>query len=373
MVLPCLNENGTLAGCIAEIRAALSGWDPAHWEIIVSDNGSTDGSLETASRLNAKIVNVVEKGYGHAVRAGILAAASPHVIFVDADGTYPLGLLPELHWRMVQTDAALGIAYRIGADIEAGAMPWLHRRIGTPFFTMLINRLHRVRLSDCGSGLRCVNREWFLQNPHRAGGMEFASENIIRAGKSGGEVVQIPGGLRRSPVTRRPHLSTWSDGMRHLMFILSESPGLFEKTGLAGCAGASAIQALAVCHGPLRAGVFDILGLHSQLLALMAAVLSVQIYFMGVLLQGRAGEASASFTRRMLSLREDHLFFAIIGSCISGIIVGLAITALWTEHHFAGLSAERSLLGAVHVILLTGSFSLGFFGIHMTSKWRTVP
>lgn len=101
-------------------------------------------------------------------------------------------------------------------------MPWLHRWVGTPLLTTLINLLYGASITDCGTGFRCVRKEWFLSNPHRATGMEFASENLIRACKSNARVIEIPGGLRRGSTKRQPHLRTWRDGMRHLICILAE-------------------------------------------------------------------------------------------------------------------------------------------------------
>ena len=372
VVLPCLNEEATLADCITRLRTALeaSGLSGA-WEIIVADNGSTDRSVQMAEQMGVKVVNLEDRGYGRALSAGIQAAASPHVVFVDADGTYPLELVSELYRQTLKSGAVLGLASRLRGQIEEGAMPWLHRWIGTPFFTALINLMYGGKTTDCGSGFRCVRRDWFLANPHHATGMEFASENLIRALKLKATVIEVRGGLSRSPAERQPHLRTWRDGMRHLMFILAECPPLFEKTGLAICAGASLLQAAASWHGHWKAGVFDILGLHTQLLALLAAVLGTQLYFMGVLLHERAGGCPTRFTRILLGLPEDRLFFAILGSCGLGFIVAVIMTAVWSDRHFSGLSAERSLLGAVHLILLLGSFSLGLFGVHMTKTWKS--
>lgn len=369
VVLPCLNENGSLVGCIREVEDALEKSGVGAWEIIVSDNGSTDGSVETAHRLGVRVVNAPERGYGNAVSSGIHAAFSPYVVFADADGTYPLRLVPELYRKTKEAGAALGIVSRLRGDIEKGAMPWLHRRIGTPFFTALINIIYGGELTDCGSGLRCVRRDWYLANPHSAGGMEFASENLIRASKSGAVIIEIRGGLRRSPAKRTPHLRTWRDGMRHLMFILSECPELFERGGLAACAGACLLQAVATWHGPSKIGVFDILGLHTQLLALMVAVLGTQLYFMGVLLHGRVGGNPARITRLLCGLPEEKLFFSIVGSCALGAMVVAAMVAVWSGKHFSGISAERALIGAVHFIVILGSFSLGLFGVHMTKRW----
>ena len=124
MVLPCLNEEATLADCIARLSKALdaSGLSGA-WEIIVADNGSTDRSVQTAEQMGVRVINVEERGYGRALSAGIQAAASPHVVFVDADGTYPLELVSELYRQTLKSGVVLGLASRLRGQIEMGAMP----------------------------------------------------------------------------------------------------------------------------------------------------------------------------------------------------------------------------------------------------------
>lgn len=358
---------------ITELRQALEGKSVGNYEIIVADNGSSDGSQDIARARGVRVISVAEPGYGRVLSAGILAAVSPHVVFADADGTYPTASVAELYGCALEAGADLGLASRIGGHIEPGAMPWLHRYIGTPFFTSLINLLYGGHVTDCGTGLRYIRRDWFLSNPHHATGMEFASEILIRAMKTKAIIVEIPGGLRCDAKNRQPHLKTWRDGMRHLMFILAERPALFERFGLVVCLFGSLLQMGATWHGPLEVGVFDIFGLHTQLLALLSATLGSQLYFMGVLLYDRSSDQPSTFTRTLLKLSEDKLFFSLLGACGLGVLVMVAVIIVWWQGHFSGISAERELMGAVHLTVLLGCFSLGLFGAHINKVWGRSP
>lgn len=365
VVLPCLNEEESLGRCLQELQETLSKSEIHSCEVIVADNGSTDRSVEIALGLGARVVRVPERGYGHALAAGIASAKSQYVAFMDADGTYPVEKIPELFCKMVSDQAALGLVSRLDGTIEKGAMPWAHRWIGTPILTRLINLLYGAKLTDCGTGLRCVRRDWFFEHPHHSGGMEFASENLIRALKSGARVVEVRGGLRQGPPGRQPHLQTWRDGMRHLMFILSERPALFERSGLSVALAASVLQIAAVWHGPWRLGIFDIFGLHTQILALLAALLSTQVYFLGVLFYTQASDRPAMLTTKLINLPEDHLFFTLLGACCVGAGAALSVLLAWWGQHFSGLSTERWLLAGVHFIVLLGTFCLGLLGVRM--------
>lgn len=371
VLFPCLNEASTLPLCIDEVCEALADHPELSYEIIVADNTSSDGSADIARRRGARVVEVPERGYGSALKAGINAARSPYVLFADADGTYPLSLAPELYRQTTQSGAVLGIASRLRGNIQPGAMPWLHRWIGTPCLTRLLNYLYRGCISDCGAGLRCVNRKWFLETPHHSTGMEFASEMLIRVWKSKQSIIEIANGYRKGPPTRQPHLHTWRDGMRHLMFILSESPATFERLGMSACVAGSIAQTIATWHGPLKIGIFDVFGLHTQALALLLSVLGVQIYFLGVLLFERVHDVPTRFTRWLLRLSEQQLFFSLLGACGVGLCVVFGTVAIWWNSHFSGISFERVLLGSVHLSIILASMSLGLFAAHMNRTWKS--
>lgn len=231
VVIPCLNEERSIGQVVGEVaaefsRAGISG----SMEIVVVDNGSTDASAARARAAGARVVTEARRGYGRALRTGVIEAHGGHVVFIDADGEHPPDLALELYRALLRTGAGVGVASRFSGQIARGAMPFSHRYVGTPILTFLINRWFGGRLTDCMSGLRCVRREWFLRQEFRQDGMAFASELLIRALRTGTALVEIPGGMRRGPAGRKSHLRTWRDGLRHLRLICGEkfaklSPG----------------------------------------------------------------------------------------------------------------------------------------------------
>jgi len=155
------------------------------------------------------------------------------------------------------------------------------------------------------------------------------------------------------------------------MFILSESPAAFERLGMTACVAGSIAQAIASWHGPLKLGIFDVFGLHTQALALLLSVLGVQMYFLGVLLFERVHDVPSRFTRWLLRLSEEQLFFSLLGACALGLCVVLGTVAIWWKSHFSGISSERVLLGSVHLSLILASMSLGLFAAHMNRAWKS--
>ena len=222
-VFPCLNEEGTLALCVTAVKKALAP-SGISYEIIVADNGSTDRSRDIALELGCRLVPIPVRGYGAALKGGIEAATGSYILFADSDNTYLYEHTASLYLEAVKHQAGMAIASRTTGVIEPGAMPPLHRYLGTPILTWLINRLFNGRLTDCNSGFRCIRKADYLTWDIRSDGMEFASELLIKALKAGTHTVEIASGLRCGPPDRVAHLRTWRDGMRHLLFILSFTP-----------------------------------------------------------------------------------------------------------------------------------------------------
>lgn len=232
--MPCLNEAETLAGCIAEaltavIESGLSG------EVLVADNGSTDGSIAIAESAGARVVHVSEKGYGNALSAGIQAAYGRYVLMGDADGSYDFTELPDFFEKLHQgADMVIGCRFpRCGGRILPGAMPWKHRWIGNPVLSFLGKLFFSSPVDDFHCGLRAFRRDAMLSLGLKTTGMEFASEMVVKASLSGLRITQIPIVLRRDGRSRPPHLRSWRDGWRHLRFMLLYSPlWLFILPGL---------------------------------------------------------------------------------------------------------------------------------------------
>lgn len=219
VVIPCLNESETLAKAIGLANDFLKSLDCAG-EVVLADNGSTDDSREIAEKLGARVVRVPEKGYGNALKGGIAGAAGDVVVMGDADGTYDFREARVLV-DLVRNGADLAMGSRLRGKIEKGAMPFLHRYLGTPVLTLLIRILFLVNISDCNCGMRAFSKAAYARMGIRSGGMEFASEMICRAARAKMKVAEHPISLARDIRNRQPHLHTWRDGWRHLKLILA--------------------------------------------------------------------------------------------------------------------------------------------------------
>lgn len=231
IVMPCLNEAETLAACI---RKALSMFanHGVRGEVIVADNGSTDGSQDIARREGARVVAVTDKGYGSALRGGIIEARGRYVIMADADDSYDFaGSFPLLAKLREGFDLVMGNRFRGG--IERGAMPPLHRYLGNPVLTAIGRLFFRSPVRDFHCGLRGFTKAAFERMELRTTGLEFASEMVVKASLLGMRVTEVPVTLSPDGRSRKPHLRTWRDGWRHLRFLLLYSPRwLFLYPGL---------------------------------------------------------------------------------------------------------------------------------------------
>jgi len=369
-VFPCLNESRTIALCIDAVRKSLEG-DPAlKYEIVVADNGSTDDSRQIATAHGARVVPVPQRGYGAALRGGIEAAEGKYVMFADADGTYFYENSLELYTTTSKADADMGIASRMKGVIEPGAMPTLHRILGTPVLTGLINLLFKGKLSDCNSGFRCLKKTAYKTWDIRASGMEFASELLIKALKKKASTVEIVSGLRPAPVDRTPHLRTWRDGMRHLLFILSERPRMFELGGLLLIIVASLLQATSAFTGLVNVGGLTFLGVHSQVLLLLAALVGTQIYMLSAAMFLQKSEEPRAITRKLIEMDEGSLFFLLVtllGS-ISLVIGWLVIQ--WARSSFAGLDYASTLIVWLHFLAVPSMITFGMLGVHILRKGK---
>lgn len=369
-VFPCLNEERTLGSCVDQVHASLS-QAALSYEIVVADNGSTDASPRIAVEKGCRVVPAAQRGYGAALRAGIDAARGQHVMFADSDDTYLYRDAARLYEAAVKNGADMAIASRMTGTIEPGAMPPLHRYLGTPVLTALINRLFAGRLTDCNSGFRCLKKSSFESWQIRASGMEFASELLIKALKAGANIVEISSGLRPGPRDRVAHLHTWRDGMRHLLFILSEKPRLFELQGLLITAVATLLQVIAAFTGPVAiAGQFHVFDLHSKALLLLAAVIGSQLYMFACQLFLHTPDKPLRITSRLLDLHEGTLFFLLLAITAGAGTAGGRIAVVWIQSSFANLDFANTLLAWVHILAVAFTFAFGLLGVHILRKAR---
>jgi glycosyltransferase involved in cell wall biosynthesis len=222
IVLPCLNEAETLEVCVRKAQRSLDELGVVG-EVIVADNGSTDGSQDIARANGARVVDVPRRGYGAALAAGIEAAGGEYVLMADADDSYALddlgGFLTEL-----RNGAELVMGNRFQGGIKPGAMPFLHRYLGNPVLSRLGRLFFRIPVGDFHCGMRAFRRDKILELGLRTSGMEFASEMVVRASLNHLKIAEVPTTLSPDGRSRAPHLKTWRDGWRHLRFLLAFSP-----------------------------------------------------------------------------------------------------------------------------------------------------
>jgi len=345
-VLPCLNEEGTLVTVLETIKqVCASDFAGRRTEVIVSDNGSTDNSRAIAERYGARTLLCRQKGYGAAVQYGIQAATGEIVIFADADGTYDLSEAPSLVLEL-ERGYDLVVGSRLHGAIRKRAMPCLHRYLGTPALTGLLNLLYArkgSRIMDCNSGFRCFRRAAFRAWGADSPGMEFASEMLIKALKAGAKVSNVPVSLYPGSADRVPHLKRWRDGMRHLLQILLESPGFFFVAGCALFALSWIIILSGLLFGPVSIGFAEILGLHSMLFALLGTLFGITVWATGLFLAVRSNTDIAMY-RFLINLREDVLLGGSVVLVLASIALSFVIIVPWAMRGFRDIYLERETL-----------------------------
>jgi glycosyltransferase involved in cell wall biosynthesis len=279
IVMPCLNEAETLATCIQKAQRAIEK-DGLSAEIIVADNGSTDGSQMIATELRTRLVPIKKKGYGSALIGGIDAAQGELVIMGDADDSYDFTAIAPLIAKLREGND-LVVGNRFLGGIEPGAMPWSHRWIGNPVLTLISRVFFHTPVGDAHCGLRGFRKDAYERMNLRATGMEFASEMVIKASLKGMRIAEVPVALRPDGRSRPPHLRTWRDGWRHLRFMLLFSPRwLFLYPGLALFVIGVLLSALLI-PGPIHVGGVR-LDVHTLLVASFLALLGYQLVLFAV-------------------------------------------------------------------------------------------
>jgi glycosyltransferase involved in cell wall biosynthesis len=279
VVLPCLNEAETLAVCVDKALAALRE-NGITGEVVVADNGSTDGSQAIAVEHGARLVPVPMRGYGAALNAGIQAARGKYVLMGDADDSYEFAHIPRFLAEL-RGGADLVMGNRFRGGIGPKAMPPLHRYLGNPVLSLLGRVLFRAPIGDFHCGMRAFSKDAYERLELRTTGMEFASEMVVKASLLGQKMTEVPTTLQKDGRSRPPHLKTWRDGWRHLRFLLMYSPRwLFLLPGLAlMLVGLGLMAWLLPAERPL--GHVN-LGVDTLAYASAAVLLGFQLVFFGV-------------------------------------------------------------------------------------------
>ncbi|CAN5166600.1 glycosyltransferase family 2 protein [soil metagenome] len=320
ILMPCLNEAETLATCIEKAKGYLAR-SGVVGEILIADNGSTDGSQEIARGLGARVVDIASKGYGNALIGGIEAAKGTYVIMGDADDSYDFSSLDGFVERLRAGDE-LVMGNRFRGGIEPGAMPPLHKYLGNPVLSWIGRVLFRSPIKDFHCGLRGFNRQSMLDLHLQATGMEFASEMVVKSTLGGLRVREVPTTLKKDGRSRPPHLRSWRDGWRHLRFLLIFSPNwLFLIPGLIAF-GIGLLGSILISFGPISFGSFGF-DVSSQIYFAALAVVGYQSVLFALLTKIYAQHEGFRIPRgRSFERLEKRI------SLESGALVGLALFAV---------------------------------------------
>jgi glycosyltransferase involved in cell wall biosynthesis len=358
VVIPCLDEAESIESCVLAAQNTLADSD-YEGEVVVVDNGSTDGSGELAAGAGARVVREPRRGYGSAYLAGLDAARGRYIVMLDADMTYDAGELP----RFVEAlenggDMVLGNRMK---GIEPGAMPWLHRHVGNPVLTGLLNRLFGTKVKDAHCGMRAVRSEALPRLDLRTTGMELASEMVIRAAKADLDIRQFPIEYHRRRGESK--LATWRDGWRHLRFLLVHSPKhLFIAPGVVMAALGTLIMAAVLArisflghqwdiHALIGGALLLILG--TQVIALGLCAMAYGVYFMS--------ERDEWFNRMRAQFRLEHGLLAGGAVIVAGLILGGVVVGIWIENGLGSLAEQKlAVLSATLITVGAEAFFTSF-------------
>jgi glycosyltransferase involved in cell wall biosynthesis len=347
VVIPCLNEANSLAICVDKAaealrKAGLSG------EVVVADNGSTDGSIQIAEEHGARVVGVPQRGYGAALRAGIAAARGSYIVMGDADDSYDFSEVP----RFVETlrkghDVVMGNRFR--GEIKPRAMPWHHKYVGNPGLTALLNLFFHAGIGDSHCGMRGFTRAIYERMDLRSTGMEFASEFIIKAAQLGVNITEIPITLWPDKRGRPPHLRSFRDGWRHLRFMLLYAPNwLFLLPGAAFLT-AGLFLVFWLLPGPRQISSRVTLDVHTMIFGMIFTLLGVQILSIGMF--AKVFSYAERFDRNTVSLKRVLKRVKLETGLLVGatlFLVGFAgcawITWKWAAGGFGPLHEVRQVL-----------------------------
>jgi glycosyltransferase involved in cell wall biosynthesis len=365
IVIPCLNEAASIERCVALAREAVDSQE-WHGEVIVTDNGSDDGSAELARRAGARVVHEPRRGYGSAYLAGFTAASGDYIVMADADLTYDFGDIPRFVDEL-DNGADLVMGNRM-KGIQPGAMPWLHRYVGNPVLSRMLNLFFRTGVHDAHCGMRAVRRAVLPRLDLRTTGMEFASEMVVRAGKEQLEIAEIP--IHYHPRQGESKLSSFRDGWRHLRFLLVHSPTwLFIVPGAVMALLGVLISLTVVFQIEIFGREWD---LHSMVAGALLMIVGTQTVALGLCAHAYGtyfmDERDAWFDRMRARFRLEHGLLVGAVIMLLGLVLMGVILAMWIDRGFGVLSEERlavlaAALFIIGVQVFFSSFLLSILGL----------
>ncbi|MGV8853841.1 MAG: glycosyltransferase family 2 protein [Devosia sp.] len=345
ILMPCLNEAETLAICIAKAQGFLQA-SGITGEVLIADNGSTDGSQAIAAAAGAIVVPIAQRGYGAALAGGIEAARGRYIIMGDADDSYDFSSLDGFVAQL-RDGADLVMGNRFAGGIAQGAMPWHHRYIGNPVLSALGRRFFHTPINDFHCGLRGISRDAIVQLNLRTTGMEFASEMVVKATLARLDVREVPTALARDGRSRPPHLRSFRDGWRHLRFLLLFSPRwLFLYPGIA-LLWIGLIVGFILLPGPARIGSvsFDV---HTFLVAALCVIVGLQSISFAVIGRRFASRygfipRSGHYDRLLEALTLERILLVAVLLMLAGIVALFWGVGEWAARDFGPLNPSRTM------------------------------
>lgn len=384
ILMPCLNEAETIATCINKARKFLDRTGVSG-EVLVADNGSTDGSQQIAQSLGARVVNVSRRGYGAALLGGISKARGTFIIMGDADDSYNFSALDKF-LQELRAGNDLVVGNRFKGGIARGAMPFLHRYLGNPVLSLAGRLFFKVPLGDFHCGLRGFRTQAIRDLGLRTTGMEFASEMIVRAGLVGLKMSEAPTTLEPDGRNRPPHLKTWRDGWRHLKFLLLYSPmWLFIVPGAVFLV-LGILLALNLATGALQIPGGPALDLNSFIVACFLSILGTQAIGFGLMARRYAAVMGIlPMGTRSLWLREyattDNVVRLALLLLVAGVGIFLWALTEWALVGFGQLEttfAPRAVIAGLSLIVIAvqtafQAFIIGLMDIPISPKETEAP
>ncbi|MGV8832458.1 MAG: glycosyltransferase family 2 protein [Devosia sp.] len=345
ILMPCLNEAETLETCIAKARGFLQA-SGIKGEVLIADNGSTDGSRDIAAAAGAIVVPIEQRGYGAALAGGIEAARGRYIIMGDADDSYDFSRL-EAFVAQLRAGADLVMGNRFAGGIAPGAMPWHHRYIGNPVLSSLGRLFFRTPIGDFHCGLRGFSRDAILRLNLRTTGMEFASEMVVKATLARLDLREVPTRLAKDGRSRPPHLRSFRDGWRHLRFLLLFSPRwLFLYPGVALLCLGLLVGAI-LLPGPVRLGAvtFDV---HTFLVAALCIIVGLQSVAFAVIGRRFASRygfipRSDNYDRLLEALTLERILLVAVLLMLAGIAALFWGVGEWAARDFGPLNPSRTM------------------------------
>jgi glycosyltransferase involved in cell wall biosynthesis len=366
--MPCLNEERTVGVCIDKALTAFRKMGIGG-EVVIADNGSSDGSVELAATLGARVIRVEKKGYGAALLAGIGAARGDYIIMADSDDSYDwLGIEPFV--RCLDEGNDLVVGNRFMGGIEPGAMPRLHRYLGNPVLSWLARTVHRAPVGDFHCGMRAFRRDAFPKMNVRTTGMEFATEMIVNSAKAGLKIAEVATRLHRDGRDRPPHLRSFRDGWRHLRFILTYGPNYLYLAPGGICFALGIAMVIALAAGPIT--LFGrYFGIHFLALACALTLVGFNVIHYGILAKVVARRSSPEHVSRVAEWVLSS--FSLEGTLLAGalLIAGGVAADGWQLVHWIAAhggpmdSTVHAVFVATLAIVLGVNLSLGAFLLHM--------